>query len=436
MKLLQFSALADAVSVVRKYKCGENDIEARAVELAQLLVREFVAEGSPAVKSARLFFLPYSKVTDSTEKAVVTETEIRNVSSQRKRPPARKGTVMAVCDNGEDAQSRADSGTTIVATVRATEDSQLVVTLELSVQLSAEVTPYFRVLATVLAAKLTDCPTYSKDSVEEWAELYDLAHCELTKQAAIKVADTNRSLLNKTTVAPGLPQSQREDFMSSLAHDLKVPVIGAIRALDALLQGYVGPLEEKQIEFIQCLYRSNLNLLLMVKNLIQVLRYESGEDQFICEHFDLVSIVNDCMKDAVPSMQAKHIEHELHTPKKLIVIADRSALKTLVLNLVSNAINSAPENSMVKVDLHSSGELAALQVQNAGEPISEEDMEQLFQRIWQGKRFGAGAGLGLYLCRQIAEGHGGTMSCKSSREEGTIMRFTVPIDASGLPPRK
>ncbi len=716
MSLLRFNALADVISAVRKYKCREADIDARADELSQLLVRAFLVNRNPAVKSARLFFLPCSKVTDSSEKAVVTENDIRRASDRIKKSAARKGTVMylgssgnesdmpseglveysspmSVCDelSGKVEQTRAESGAKVVATVRATEESQLVVTLELTVELAPDVAPYFRVLSAMLAAKLTDSEVYTKDLIDELADLYELALQQLSNSQTLKIvehsqikstiknsvgttnyfAGTTNDLSGTTndtdyfsewsrSLAESLPlivwtalptghvnfvnskwaaytgskptdaygngwnqalhphdfekatgrffecmesgemyenehrllnlktqqyrwflvqavpvrdrdgniriwfgtctdiddqkraherlqfvmdtipeaifwkdrssvflgcnkafariagfasaeqivgktdfdmpwtaeetdfyhlcdrkvmeenkpqfniiepltkdngdvawlstskmpmhdaagnvigilahfeditetmrlQSQREDFMASLAHDLKVPVIGAIRALDALLQGYVGPLDQKQTDFIECLHRSHENLLLMVKNLLQVLRYESGKDQFIFEHFDLVGILSECIKDAGPTMDAKHIHLEMELPKKLILTADRVALKTLIINLIGNAIGSAPEHTQVKVNLQLCDKQAVLEVHNGGEPISEEDMEQLFQRLWQGKRFGAGAGLGLYLCRQIAEGHGGSMTCQSSREEGTIMRFTVPINAS------
>ena len=180
-------------------------------------------------------------------------------------------------------------------------------------------------------------------------------------------------------------------------------------------------------EFIQCLHRSHENLLLMVKNLLQVLRFESGQDQFIFEHFEFVGLLNECLKDAAPTIAAKHIDLDFQAPEKLVLNADKIAIKTLIVNLLGNALSSAPEHTNVRVDLHLIDQNAILEVRSGGEPISEEDMEQLFQRLWQGKRFGAGAGLGLFLCRQIAEGHGGSMSCHSSREEGTIMRFVIPV---------
>ena len=91
MNLLRFNALADAVSAVRKYKCQESGTNARAEELSRLLMRALLADGKPAVKSARLFFLPCTKVTDTSEKAVITETDTRSAGQQsRERLPERE----------------------------------------------------------------------------------------------------------------------------------------------------------------------------------------------------------------------------------------------------------------------------------------------------------------------------------------------------------
>jgi PAS domain S-box-containing protein len=727
MNLLRFNALADAVSAVRKYKCQESGTNARQEELSRLLMRVFLVDGKPAVKSARLFFLPWTKVTDTSEKAVITESDTRSAEQQSKKTASRKGTVMYLGNLGnelektsetsaphsaevsplsqetqkkqetnfvhmthmthmkesqrdcvEESEPTAESGAKVVATVRASEEAQLILALEMNVQLAAHVAPFFRILTTILAAKMTDTEVFLKDSVDELAELYELALQEkvepatgnftinsmkpaeiIASQAATaldtdhftevfgslaeslpimvwtalpcgsinfvnrkwssftglsdasalgsgwqqalhpedfkrtvsryekclqtgemyeieqrlldsntrnyrwflvqavpvrdrkgdiriwfgtctdiddqkraherlqfvmdtipaaifwkdrdsvylgcnknfariagfpnadgivgktdfdmpwtasetefyhlcdrKVMEENKPQFNiieplttdtgevvwlSTSKMPmhdaagnviGLLghfeditekmrlQSQREDFMASLAHDLKVPVIGAIRALDALLQGYVGPLDDKQLDFIRCLHRSHENLLLMVKNLLQVLRYESGKDRFVFEHFDLVGTLNECVNEFAHSLEAKHIHLQLDAPKKLILSADRAALKAVLVNLLGHAIGSAPEHTQVKVNLHSCGKQANLEVHNGGEPICEEDMEQLFHRLWQGKRFGAGAGLGLFLCRQIAEGHNGSMTCLSSREEGTVMKLTVPISPS------
>src|SRR5690349_15779434 len=100
MNLLRFNALADIVSAVRKYKCRASDFESRAEELSQLLVQKFSVNGKPALKSARLFFVPFDKVTDSSERAVVTETEIRQVTDRPSKRANRKGTVMYLENSG------------------------------------------------------------------------------------------------------------------------------------------------------------------------------------------------------------------------------------------------------------------------------------------------------------------------------------------------
>jgi len=687
MNLLRFSALADAVSCVRKYRCQETGASARMDELSRLLHRVFLVDGKSAVKSARLFFMPCARVTDSSEKPVLSSSEIR--AAQAKRANSRKGTVMHLddqeiafktlqCDCVEETEPTAESGAKVVATVRASEETQLVLAIELSARLAPHVAPFFRILTSMLAAKLLENDSLFKDSFDELADLYELALQErpesTSSSAPVNVVESKESLSHESatisdtdyfsevsvSLAESLPiivwtalpdgsvnfvnskwsaftglsdaaalgngwqqavhpadferattrfetslktgelyenqhrlldlsthlyrwflvqavpvrdrkgdiriwfgtatdideqkrtqerlqfvmdtipaaifwkdrnsvylggnknfaeiagfvsadeivgktdfempwtsqetqffhycdrkvmdensgqfniiepltkdtgevawlstskmpmhdaagnvigllghfeditekmrlQSQREDFMASLAHDLKVPVIGAVRALDALLQGYVGPLDDKQLDFIRCLHRSHENLLLMVKNLLQVLRYESGKDRFVFEHFDLVGMLKECAKNSAHALEAKHLDLQMEAPDKLILSADRAAMKSVIINLLCNAVCSAPEHTQVKVNLTTCGMQADLEVHNGGEPICEEDMEQIFQRLWQGKRFGAGAGLGLYLCRQIAEGHNGTISCLSSREEGTIIKISVPLSSS------
>ena len=91
MNLLRFKALSEIVSAVRKYKCRASDFQSRADELSQLLVKEFLVDGEPALNSARLLFVPCEKVTDSSERAVLTETEISQLSNRSKKSAASKG---------------------------------------------------------------------------------------------------------------------------------------------------------------------------------------------------------------------------------------------------------------------------------------------------------------------------------------------------------
>lgn len=94
MKLLRYSALAKVVSAARKYNCQWPDSQRRAEELSHLLLKEFLVDGVSAVRSARLFFLPCDQPSESTKRAVMSESEITGMTSQSTKLSVRNGTVM------------------------------------------------------------------------------------------------------------------------------------------------------------------------------------------------------------------------------------------------------------------------------------------------------------------------------------------------------
>src|SRR5205085_8771339 len=97
---------------------------------------------------------------------------------------------------------------------------------------------------------------------------------------------------------------------------------------------------------------------------------------------------------------------EVDLPAVAQLEGDRLALRRVVFNLLSNALEYSSSGSTVTVHLSKlTTDDYELTVVNQGEPISQEDIQNLFQRFWQGKRFSVGTGLGLYLARQVVEGH-------------------------------
>lgn len=221
--------------------------------------------------------------------------------------------------------------------------------------------------------------------------------------------------------------AQRDDFMASLAHDLKVPIVGAMKVLEAVLRGTTGPINPQQNELITMLQTSNTNLLQMVNNLLQVLKYEAETDELYFTNFEFVDLIHECVKEITPIAEAKKVNIIVRMPDVASIHGDRLALRRVVFNLLSNAIDYSASGSSVKLILaEGDSESYVLTVTNLGEPISEEDLGNLFQRFWQGQRFGVGTGLGLYHARQVVEGHGGEISCSSDRTNGTTIKAIVP----------
>jgi PAS domain S-box-containing protein len=228
---------------------------------------------------------------------------------------------------------------------------------------------------------------------------------------------------------------QREDFMAALAHDLKVPIIGALRAMDLLLNQTIGSVNEKQHNFITKLKESHEDLLHMIQNMLQILRYEAKVEDLHLENCDLAPVVINCVSELKLLAQSKHIDISFAVPEKLLITADRFAIQRVLFNLVGNAIKFTPDHGVIKVMTHKKNDKVEIVVHNTGEAISSTDQRRLFQRFWQAgahKRHSVGTGLGLYLCKQIIESHGGEINCKSNLKEGTSFIVELPISAKLL----
>ncbi len=220
---------------------------------------------------------------------------------------------------------------------------------------------------------------------------------------------------------------QREDFMASLAHDLKVPIVGAMKVLEAVLHGTAGDINPEQRELFTMLHNSNSNLLQMVNNLLQVLKYEAQTDELYFMTFEFVDLIRECVNEIRPIAEAKKVAIDVSIPESASIEGDRLALRRVVFNLLSNALDYSAPGARISVRFSElTPDSYELTVNNQGEPIGVNDLQNLFQRFWQGQRFGVGTGLGLYLARQVVEGHGGVIGCVSDKTSGTTIRAVLP----------
>jgi PAS domain S-box-containing protein len=226
--------------------------------------------------------------------------------------------------------------------------------------------------------------------------------------------------------------NQREDLMATLAHDLKVPLLGADRTLDALLHGHVGSLSADQQNVLKALKRSNEGLLQMIHNLLSVYRYDFPEVSAKVEPINLEAFLSRCIEEvsAISRPKGVHISTDLRTAGD--ILGDPDSLRHVFVNLLDNAIKFTEPGGNIEVRARSSGSSTTIEVEDNGPGISDEDQSRLFERFWQGepgKRYVASTGLGLYLCRQIVEAHGGYITCTSMPEEGST--FTVVLKCRG-----
>jgi signal transduction histidine kinase len=225
-------------------------------------------------------------------------------------------------------------------------------------------------------------------------------------------------------------EQQREDFIATLTHDLKTPIVGANMVLTALLDGTVGKLEAAQAEIIGKLRTSNQALLKMIQNLLEVYKYESGTESLRFDGANLSEIVRFCIDDVRPLTENKHISLEVFCSKpELLLICDEYAIKRVLINLLGNAVKFTPEGGVISVRAFEDANQTRVVVKDTGRGISSEDRQKLFQRFWQGepgRRYAAGTGLGLYFCYNVVKAHGGKIICESEPGIGTTFTVDLP----------
>jgi PAS domain S-box-containing protein len=230
---------------------------------------------------------------------------------------------------------------------------------------------------------------------------------------------------------------QREDFVATLAHDMKIPLIGANRMLDLLLSSSLGRVEKNQAELLAKLRTNNESLLELIRKLLEVYRYEQGNKNLYLERFSVKALLQQCITDMKAHAEGHNLSLRFEWDgTESWVQADSVELRRLFVNLLDNAIKFTPPGGAITVHLQSVKHEVKIEVQDTGIGIAAEDQRKLFQRFWQGepgKKYPAGTGLGLYLSKRIVEAHRGRIWCKSSPGKGTTFSLALPLADASLP---
>ncbi len=223
---------------------------------------------------------------------------------------------------------------------------------------------------------------------------------------------------------------QMRHFISVTAHELRHPI--------AIIKGYVQNLleldkyhlDEEIVEILGAIEMSSDRLTRLVEELLDVSRIEQG-------HFAVVA------REVEPHIYLHQAAEELRfrTPDCEFVfrldetmgkvMADPDKFVRLMIILLENALRFAPSPCTVEVESGTDGDMAVFSVYDHGEGVPDEDRERIFERFYQVEEAlhhsVPGVGLGLYIAREIVEGHGGSIWYEPREGGGSVFRFTIPL---------
>ncbi len=222
----------------------------------------------------------------------------------------------------------------------------------------------------------------------------------------------------------------RDDFIATLTHDLRTPLLAAIQTLKFFLDGSLGELDDKQQVLLSTMLQSNEDLLGLVNALLEVYRFESGKLSLCKTNFPVKDLVLQCFEELKPLAESKNIEFVLNCEidDNVNVNADKGEIKRVMINLCGNAVNYTNKGGKIELTAKAQEGDFIFSVADNGNGIPKEDMPHLFKRFSQGtsKKRSTGTGLGLYLSRQIVEAHNGKIWLESKVNKGSEFSFLLP----------
>lgn len=220
----------------------------------------------------------------------------------------------------------------------------------------------------------------------------------------------------------------REDFVATLAHDLRTPLLAAIQTLRFFLDGTLGELGSKQKTLLETMMLSNQDMLGLVNALLEVYKYEAGQLVLCKDYFNLRDFITHCTQEIKPLLEKKNLELYVKNVPDEKIYADKQEIRRVFANLLGNALNYTPTDGKITVSCETDKENILISVKDTGMGIPKEDIPKLFKRFSQGtsQKRSTGTGLGLYLSRQIVEAHGGKIWLESELGYGSKFIFAIP----------
>ena len=252
---------------------------------------------------------------------------------------------------------------------------------------------------------------------------------EMASQEREEVLDAERNARMSAQRATRM----KDEFLATLSHELRTPLSAILGWTQILLRGHVGPGVDLQrgVEVIERNARAQMQL---IDDLLDLSRIMTGKLRLDLQQVPIIDVVQAAVDSAGPAAAAKEIRlSQLLDPSRAVVNGDAGRLQQVVWNLLTNAIKFTPRGGQVQVVLQRVNSHIELIVADNGIGIPAEFLPHVFDRFSQydgsATRAHGGLGLGLAICRQLVELHGGTIRA-ASPGEGKGATFSVDLPVS------
>ncbi len=235
-------------------------------------------------------------------------------------------------------------------------------------------------------------------------------------------------------------EKMKSEFLSIASHELRTPMTSIKNAVEIIVKGKAGEVNETQAKFLSMADRNIKRLSALINDLLDISKIESKKMQFNYSQVDTADSVEHVFNTLKPIADTKSLTLKAYisddTPP---VYADDNRVEEVLLNLVGNAIKFTDNMGEIRVATKIKKEVSdaglkdflEITVEDEGVGIAKEHLDHIFDKFYQvggslARRYDS-TGLGLSICKGVIEAHGGNIRCESDEGKGSRFIFTLPI---------
>jgi signal transduction histidine kinase len=223
---------------------------------------------------------------------------------------------------------------------------------------------------------------------------------------------------------------QKQSFLRMVSHELRTPLNSILGFSEILASELYGPLGDPQYkEYAEIIQGSGRKLLKLVNQVLEIARLEGGSADLSVRSEPFAPALDDVMDILHEDLAARDIQVSAEGCDEAYVMADARGLRTVLTNLLQNAVAFSPDGGVVKVRVEPRGDVLEIVIEDEGEGVEAEDLPRLLRPFEQGEsaltRRSEGAGLGLPICDLTCQAMGGRLTLASPPGQGMQARVRL-----------
>ncbi len=253
------------------------------------------------------------------------------------------------------------------------------------------------------------------------------------KRSQVELADLAEKYSEEKNRAEEANQTKSK-FLANMSHELRTPLNAIIGFSEIMESGMFGTLgSEKYQEYCHDILTSGHYLLEVINDILDMSKIEAGRMKLDMEQLDLSKTLAESLRVVSGRADDKHLQLDADIDGSISVVADRRAVKQIIVNLLSNAVKFTPDGGKVVVRSRLLADSIVLMIADTGIGIAPHSLQKLgrpFEQVEsQLTKTYHGSGLGLAIARSLTNLHGGSMKLRSKLGTGTVVCVSLPRDA-------